>query len=87
MRIKHFSGYGSVSAKKISDKTEDGINILKVEVKGDHEQGLASQYDFNNVEWLVPRFKKGTEIRPWNIRSEYLYTDNDTCVHTFILEN
>ncbi len=44
MKIKHFAGYGSIEAKKISKVTTNNTTILTVLVTGDHEQGLIPVY-------------------------------------------
>lgn len=59
MKIKHFAGYGSVQAKKVS-KTNIGNNKTKlvVEVKGDHEQGLVRNDIYDVKHWLFDKFEK-----------------------------
>ena len=54
MKIKHFAGYGSVTAKKLS-LTDD---TLVVEVRGEHEYGLDREDPMTIFEWLVKRFDK-----------------------------
>ena len=57
MKIKHFAGYGTVDAVKVSRKVKDGLVTLVVKVSGDHEWGLYRPYD-DVVDWLVKRFDK-----------------------------
>lgn len=54
MKIKHWAGYGSVTARKVSYKD----NVLVVEVKGNHERGLVREYKSDVFDWLVKRFDK-----------------------------
>ena len=56
MRIKHWSGYGCVTAKKIND----GAAKLHVRVSGYHECGLErGTWDtYTLYNWLVKRFDK-----------------------------
>lgn len=57
MKIKHWQGYGTVNAKKISDKN----NRLVIEVSGNHEWGLYRNDDYDIYNWLVKRFNKNIE--------------------------
>lgn len=54
MRIKHWSGYGLVNAKKIND----GKATLHIRVEGDHEMGVKREPwdDSLLYSWLVKRF-------------------------------
>ena len=54
MKIKHWQGYGTVSATKVPDKN----CTLHIRVVGNHECGLrrGDLYDLYN--WLVKRFDK-----------------------------
>ena len=59
MRIKHWQGYGSVNAKKLSKgKTQDNCTKLVVEVTGNHEWGLVRNDVYDVHRWLVGRFVK-----------------------------
>ena len=41
MKIKHWQGYGTVTAKKISlEKQENGHRIIRILVSGNHECGI-----------------------------------------------
>lgn len=65
MRIKHWQGYGCVTATKCKDSTPFTLHI---KVQGDHEWGiiLKDQYDLYN--WLVRRFDKDVQDYPeWRL--------------------
>lgn len=68
MRIKHFAGYGSVQAKKVS-KTSVGENKSKlvVEVKGNHECGLVRDDIYDVRRWLFNRFEKNFNGNDYDI--------------------
>ena len=74
MKIKHFAGYGSVEAKKVSKTTRTNILdekfvTLKVEVKGIHEWGLVRDDSYDLYNWLIKRFDK-------NVKDYYDICDN-----------
>ena len=74
MKIKHFAGYGSVEAKKVSKTTRTNILdekfvTLKVEVKGFHEWGLIRDDSYDLYHWLIKRFDK-------NVKDYYDICDN-----------
>ena len=54
MRIKHFTGYGSVQAKRIKDEN----HTLHVRVQGNHEWGIKRTDEIDVFNWLVRRFDK-----------------------------
>jgi len=63
MRIKHYAGYGSVEAKKVSKTTltnEYGEKKVKlvVRVKGNHECGLVRDDIYDVKHWLFDKFEK-----------------------------
>jgi GH18 family chitinase len=63
MRIKHFAGYGSIEAKKVSKTTftnEYGEKKTKlvVRVKGNHEWGLVRDDIYDVKRWLFDKFEK-----------------------------
>lgn len=58
MKIKHFQGYGSVQAKKVSKTTIGNKTKLVVEVKGNHEWGLVRDDIYDAKRWLFDRFEK-----------------------------
>lgn len=78
MKLKHFSGYGSIDAKKIKDKS----CTLHIRVTGDHEWGLRRDDEYDLFNWLVKRFDKScTDYLEWHkkdpqIRIESGYNDN-----------
>ena len=75
MKIKHFAGYGSVEAKKISRKERDGIVELHIQVRGNHEWGIERNDAYDFVNWLGKRFDKGLtdyrQIRSFKTESEW----------------
>lgn len=56
MKIKHWAGYGTVTARKV----KDGSCTLHVRVEGNHEQGVErGAWDvYGLYMWLVKRFDK-----------------------------
>lgn len=59
MKIKHFAGYGTVTARKI----KNGSCTLHVRVEGNHECGLERDaWDtYGLYEWLVKRFDRSVK--------------------------
>lgn len=97
MKLKHFAGYGSVTAKKISKVTSDGTTILTVLVTGDHEQGLIPHYilpnmvtnysDYTIKKWLIDRFDtkaKAIENLRYQMNAEYIATNPEAVKYTFV---
>ena len=92
MRIRHFSGYGTVTATKCKDSTP---SFLHIKVQGNHEWGLERSDDYDLYNWLVKRFDKSVpdyqtwkrknpiiEIRPgW--RTDPVQGVIDTCDYYF----
>ena len=70
MKIKHFQGYGSVQAKKVSKTTIGNKTKLVVEVKGNHEWGLVRDDIYDVKRWLFDKFEK-------NFKGEYYDIDMD----------
>ena len=59
MKIKHFQGYGSVTATKLSNrKINDTTKRLIIKVSGNHEWGLYRNDRYDVYNWLVKRFAK-----------------------------
>lgn len=63
MKIKHFAGYGSVNAVKVSKKTITDMYGKKkiqlvVKVSGNHECGLERNDAYDLYNWLIKRFDK-----------------------------
>ena len=54
MKIRHYAGYGTVSARKISDRN----CTLHVQVAGNHECGIERNDLYDLYHWLVKRFDK-----------------------------
>lgn len=64
MRIKHFAGYGSVSAKKLKKQAIGNTTTLIVKVTGNHEQGLTRPFfdPYLIYNWIVKKFDKRENI-------------------------
>lgn len=80
MKIKHFAGYGSVQARKVSKTTlSNGQIKLVVEVKGNHEWGLVRNDIYDVKKWLFDRFEK-------NFKGDY-YDINMSVTDDYVREN
>ena len=93
MKIKHYAGYGTVMANKISKKVKDGICTLKIHVEGNHEWGLVRDDVYDLCNWLVKRFDRSfTDYRSiLDMRYEDGYKrsgniDVEYCDYTFRYE-
>ena len=86
MKIKHFSGYGSVNAKYVKKTTWTGLygemfERRYVVVTGNHERGLYSDYMDNNdiYNWLVKRLfkdiKRADQVKQFTAETEYVVID------------
>lgn len=65
MKIKHFAGYGTVTAQKIKDS---GCT-LHIRVSGNHEWGLVRNDEYDLFNWLVKKFDKTvTDYVEWHKR-------------------
>lgn len=65
MEIKHFAGYGKVTAKKITDKK----HTLHIRVEGNHERGITLRKNDTTAmfDWLVQEFDKKLRLLVvWN---------------------
>ena len=64
MRIKHWAGYGTVTAKKMPPEGA----TLHIRVRGDHECGIhRDEWDTSGLcKWLVMKFDKNvTDVAEW----------------------
>lgn len=61
MRIKHWAGYGCVTARRIKDCS---MFTLHVRVEGNHEQGLVRDDEYDLYNWLVKRFDPIEKVVP-----------------------
>lgn len=86
MKIKHFQGYGSVTATKVSKASVTDFSNgfaekktkLVVKVKGNHEWGLNTNDDYNAIRWLIPRFGKDAPINEsWKINVSFTYGNSE----------
>lgn len=63
MKLKHWSGYGTVVAKRIPNAS----CTLHVHVEGDHECGLRRDDEYDLFYWLVKRFDRSvTDYASWH---------------------
>jgi hypothetical protein len=70
MNIKHWQGYGTVTAVKVKDKN----NTLHVRVTGNHEWGLRRNDEYDLFNWLVKRFDKSqTDYMEWHQRRPQIF--------------
>ena len=58
MKIKHWQGYGSVNAKKISREESNDIIKLHIKVSGNHEYGVERDDLYDIIRWIGTRFDK-----------------------------
>ena len=64
MKIKHWQGYGCVTARKLS---KDHSVRLHIVVTGDHEWGIVTDDDYTLWNWLVRRFEHDVcDYAEWN---------------------
>lgn len=93
MKIKHFMGYGSVQAKKLSKRPIFGNKTkLVVEVRGNHECGLVRDYIYDVRNWLFNRFEKNFNGSDYDIemsiQDDYVKDDNgldvEVATYTFV---
>ena len=100
MKLKHFAGYGTVNAKKVSLVDNGDTTILTVLVTGDHEWGLYPGYTLPGVvntlsdscikQWLIERFDKRTKaVNPFYYRMiiEPLTLDGQAVKYVFGYNN
>ena len=77
MRIKHWQGYGTVEAKRISKRHANGLQKIHIQVKGNHEWGLVREDKYDVSRWLLKRFDKSfagnpyTDIKELIVNSSY----------------
>ena len=91
MKIKHFAGYGSVQAKKVS-KTKIGDKTkLVVEVKGNHEWGIVRNDIYDVRRWIFNQFEKNFNGEDYDIdmsiKDDYVKEngiDVEVATYTFI---
>ena len=93
MKIKHFQGYGSVQAKKVSKTTIGNKTKLVVEVKGNHEWGLVRDDIYDVRRWLFNRFEKNFKGNDYEIsmtiEDNYVKEDGldvEVAIYTFIYD-
>ena len=72
MKIKHWAGYGCVTAKCTSAIYDSNMNLerMDIKVKGNHERGLVRNDEYDVFNWLIKRFKESKHIDSYrNIKS------------------
>jgi hypothetical protein len=96
MKVKHFSGYGSVEAKKISKKSivnryDEKKTELVLRVKGNHECGLVRNNIYDVRRWLFNRFEKNFQGQDYeinmSINDDYIKEnglDVEVATYTFV---
>lgn len=57
MKIRHFQGYGTVTATRLKDR-DRGAWTLAIRVYGNHECGLRVHDIMDAYDWLVKKFDK-----------------------------
>lgn len=92
MKLKHWQGYGSINARKISETVNGNIATLKIELKGNHEYGLSRDDKYDIFNWLLnggKRFAKACssyrDIISIDITEDYVRENNeiiDTALYT-----
>lgn len=70
MRLKHWQGYGNVSATLIKKSRLSALSdnlLMTIKVKGNHEWGLIREDDNYTIKrWLLERFDKSTvDLNPY----------------------
>ena len=58
MRIKHWQGYGQVTAEKVYSTNVGGENVIVIKVSGNHEWGLHRDDRYDVARWLLSKFVK-----------------------------
>lgn len=95
MKIKHWQGYGCVTAKKVSKTVKNGVTKLVVRVTGNHEWGLVREDKYDLKRWLIDRFDKSAkDVNPYSIEYKYVDgyertadgIDEEYCEYTFAYE-
>ena len=90
MKIKHWQGYGSVEAKKISKNTKNNITRLHIKVSGNHECGLYRNDKYDLTNWLIRRFDETLkdDFDPYrNITKLDIIEKNNECDYMFEYRN
>ena len=89
MKIKHWQGYGCITATKTRKVSKNGRTTLVIHVSGNHECGLHRDDEYDVANWLIKRFDKTfTDVRDIESMSiEDGYDDEkheETCDYTII---
>ena len=83
MKVKHWAGYGTVTARHIGKIDRERNTLETFEVIGNHECGLEPRYfDYRDWErWLGKRFRVG---RPSGVTTEVWWSDKDRSEHMIV---
>ena len=80
MKIKHWQGYGSVTAERMNVQKQGDMKQVRIKVHGNHEWGLVRWDEYDVFKWLVKRFCKDCEsyrdMRILNIEDGYQRAGN-----------
>ena len=77
MKIKHWQGYGTVTAQKVKDNT----CTLHIKVTGNHEWGLVRSDVYDLFNWLVKRFDMTqTDFIKWKRNLNNLYFEEGSTI-------
>lgn len=77
MKIKHWQGYGTVSAQKIPDKN----CTLHIRVTGNHEWGLRRDDIYDLYEWLVKRFDRSANPDHVRLHANVFINEGETKIN------
>ena len=89
MKIKHWQGYGSVIARKISEKkvtineygAPEKATQVVIHVQGNHEYGIERDDDYDVYNWLLKRFCKVipeyNEMKYFQVSTNSYYKRNE----------
>lgn len=58
MKLRHWQGYGTIEAKRLSKTQKDGLTTMHICVSGNHEYGLARHDEYDVANWLIKRFDR-----------------------------
>ena len=78
MRIKHWQGYGTVSAKKLKDSN----CTLHIQVVGNHEWGIRRDDIYDLYNWLVKRFDRSVpDVCHWAREANVFIKEGSTIIN------
>lgn len=86
MKIKHYAGYGTVTASKVQELNPF---CLHIHVEGNHERGVYISDNYDLFNWLVKRFDKTvSDYHTWrlSLASIHITPSERTCDDGSIVE-